>query len=121
MRKYMWQVRTTDVFDNWYNALDSTDRKNVLAYMILLRTKGPMLNRPYADKVKGSCHHNMKELRVQSKGNPIRVFFAFDPVRDAVLLCAGEKTGNEKRFYKEMIPVADKEFSKHLDDLMRGN
>lgn len=117
----MWQVRTTDLFDDWYESLSSTDKESVLSYMILLRSKGPVLSRPYADTVKGSIHPNMKELRVQSKGNPIRVFFAFDPVRDAVLLCAGEKTGNEKRFYKEMIPVADKEFSKHLDDLMRGN
>jgi len=40
----------------------------------------------------------MKELRVQSLGKPLGAFFAFDPKRKAVLLCAGNKTGNEKNF-----------------------
>jgi len=34
--------------------------------------------------------------------------------------CAGEKTGKEKRFYEEMIPVADREFSAHLEEFQRG-
>lgn len=113
----MWEIRTTDTFDEWLDALDDTDRENVIAAMIVLRQKGPLLSRPYADTVKGSAHKNMKELRVQSKGNPIRAFFAFDPNRAAILLCAGEKTGKEKRFYEEMIPVADREFSAHLETL----
>ena len=33
-----------------------------------------MLARPYADTVYGSCFSNMKELRIQSKGIPIRAF-----------------------------------------------
>jgi hypothetical protein len=57
----------------------------------------------------------MKELRVQSKGRPLRAFFAFDPQRSAILLCAGDKTGDEKRFYKEMIKLADAEYRKHLN------
>lgn len=113
----MWSVKTTDTFDEWFGSLDDTDRANVLAAMIVLREKGPLLSRPYADTVKSSRHRNMKELRVQSKGNPIRAFFAFDPHRAAILLCAGEKTGKDKRFYTEMIPVADREFSAHLKRL----
>ncbi len=113
----MWEITTTDTFDDWFDALDDTDRTNVLSALLVLREKGPMLSRPYADTVKGSEHSNMKELRVQSKGNPIRAFFAFDPKRAGILLCAGEKTGNEKRFYEEMIPVADREFTAHLEKL----
>jgi len=113
----MWNVETTDTFDAWFDSLDDVDRVNVLAAMMVLRETGPLLSRPYADTVKGSIHGNMKELRVQSKGNPIRAFFAFDPRRAAVLLCAGEKTGKDKRFYKELIPVADREFSEHLKQL----
>lgn len=45
---------------------------------------------------------------------PIRAFFAFDPHRTGILLCAGNKSGNEKRFYDEMIPLADREFTKYL-------
>lgn len=113
----MWKIWTTDTFDDWFDALDDTDKENVIAAMIVLRTKGPMLSRPYADIVNGSKHTNMKELRIQSKGHPIRAFFAFDPSRAGILLCAGEKTGKEKRFYEEMILVADREFTTHLKKL----
>lgn len=59
----------------------------------------------------------MKELRVQYSGEPIRAFFAFDPLRQAIVLCAGNKGGNEKRFYKQMLPIADTEFTIHLKSL----
>lgn len=113
----MWTIETTNTFDEWFDILDDIDRTNVLASMIVLQERGPMLSRPYADTVKGSCHSNMKELRVQSKGDPIRAFFAFDPKRKGVLLCAGNKTGNDKRFYDEMILIADREFTAHLERL----
>lgn len=113
----MWTIETTNTFDEWFDSLDDIDRTNILASMIVLQERGPMLSRPYADTVKGSCHSNMKELRVQSKGDPIRAFFAFDPKRKGVLLCAGNKTGNNKRFYAEMIPIADREFTAHLEKL----
>lgn len=66
----MWQIQTTDRFDKWFDALNDTDRENVIAGMLVLEQKGPLLSRPYADTVKGSTHPNMKELRVQSRGNP---------------------------------------------------
>lgn len=111
----MWKIQTTDLFDEWFDALDDTDRTNVLASMMVLQARGPMLPRPYADTVHGSAYSNMKELRVQSKGEPIRAFFAFDPERSGIVLCAGHKTGKEKRFYQTMIPIADREFAAHLD------
>lgn len=117
----MWNIETTDVFDKWFEALDDVDKENVLASLLLLQQKGPQLPRPYADTVKASKFMNMKELRTQSKGNPIRSFYAFDPQRTGILLCAGEKTGKEKRFYEKMIAVADHELEKHLTQLnLRG-
>lgn len=110
-------IETTDTFDEWFKFLDNADRVNVMASLIVLREKGPALSRPYADTVKGSRHHNMKELRVQSKGNPIRAFFVFDPIRRGILLCAGNKAGCEKRFYDVMIPLADAEYTLHLNKL----
>lgn len=56
----------------------------------------------------------MRELRIQSHGDQIRVFYAFDPRRVAVLLIGGIKTGKVKRFYKELIPKADKLYEQHL-------
>ncbi|MEQ9886610.1 type II toxin-antitoxin system RelE/ParE family toxin [Pectobacterium zantedeschiae] len=111
----MWRIETTDAFDRWLSALNDIDRACVLAALIVLREKGPMLPRPYADTVKGSRYSNMKELRIQSRGVPIRAFFAFDPHRRGILLCAGNKSGNEKRFYDEMIPFADREFTNYLE------
>ncbi|MGL5336175.1 MAG: type II toxin-antitoxin system RelE/ParE family toxin [Enterovibrio sp.] len=113
----MWHIETTDTFDEWFDALNDVDRANVLASMIVLSQYGPTLSRPYADTVKGSKYNNMKELRVQSKGDPLRAFFAFDPKRQGILLCAGNKVGNDKRFYEEMLPIADREFTNHLNKL----
>lgn len=110
----MWSIKQTDRFSDWYESLEGVDRENVLTAMLLLRELGPSLSRPYADTVNGSQYPNMKELRVQSQGRPIRAFYAFDPTRSGILLCAGDKGGNEKRFYKEMIPVADQEYAAHL-------
>ena len=112
----MWEVITTDTFDEWFDSLNDSERANVIAGMLLLQNKGPHLSRPYADTVYGSKFTNMKELRVQSNGDPLRAFFAFDPERKGILLCAGNKDGNEKRFYKQMIPIADQEFQAHLNN-----
>lgn len=61
----------------------------------------------------------MKELRVQSRGRPLSIFFAFDPAREGILLCSGDKTGSGKRFYDQMIPVADREYALHLEKLKK--
>jgi len=62
----------------------------------------------------------MKELRIHYSGRPIRAFFAFDPVRQAIVLCAGDKS-NDEMFYKRLIRIADKEFSFHLAALETAN
>jgi predicted XRE-type DNA-binding protein len=60
-----------------------------------LAIDGPALGRPLVHRINGSRHHNMKELRPGSTGSSeIRILFAFDPVRRAVLLVAGDKAGN---------------------------
>lgn len=43
----MWTIETTDIFDEWFDALDDIDRTNMLASMIVLQERGPMLSRPY--------------------------------------------------------------------------
>ena len=58
----------------------------------------------------------MKELRTQSKGRPIRTFYAFDPRRLAILLIGGDKTGDD-RFYDRMGPLADRLYDEHLEEL----
>ena len=116
----MWVVKTTDRFDIWFKAQSDRDRANVLAAMLLLRDRGPRLIRPYADFVKGSRFGNMKEMRIQSQGRPIRAMFAFDPKREAVILCAGDKSEDPNRFYRKMVAIADDEFASHLARLNEG-
>jgi hypothetical protein len=112
----MWEVVTTGTFDVWFEEQEEGLQDEVLAVLHILSEHGPQLGRPQVDTVKDSMFSNMKELRVQYAGNPIRAFFAFDPTRKAIVLCAGDKTGvNEKRFYKDMIRLADDEFRKHLN------
>lgn len=110
----MWSIKMTDRFKVWLSSLDQVDRASVLASVFWLQEAGPMLSRPYADSLKGSRYGNLKELRIQSKGQPLRAFFAFDPWRTGILLCAGNKVGNEKRFYQVMIPIAEREYTAHL-------
>jgi hypothetical protein len=55
----------------------------------------------------------MKELRV-SKGGAIRILFAFDPRRQAVLLIGGDKGGQWQAWYEKAIPLADDLFGDYL-------
>jgi hypothetical protein len=55
---------------------------------------------------------------VQSGGRPLRAFYCFDPRRTAILLIGGDKTG-DKRFYKRMIPIADRLYDQYIAELRR--
>jgi hypothetical protein len=61
----------------------------------------------------------MRELRVQVAGRPLRVFYAIDPRRAAILLLGGDKTGRD-RFYEEYVPVADDLYDAYLRELKDG-
>jgi hypothetical protein len=80
--------------------------------------QGPQLPFPYSSGVNGSKHAHMRELRVQSAGHPIRVFYAFDPRRSAILLIGGDKTG-DNRFYERMIPVADALYDDYINEIRK--
>lgn len=112
----MWTVYFGRLFDEWFEEQELALKRKVLAELRHLEEFGPSLSRPHADTVKGSRHKNMKELRIQYEGHPIRAFFAFDPIRQAIILCAGDKS-NDKKFYDRMIHIADEEFSTHLAEL----
>ena len=79
---------------------------------------GPNLPFRHSSGIEKSRHGHMRELRVQSGGRPIRIFYAFDPRRSAILLIGGDKTGDD-RFYERMIPIADKLYDVHLDELKK--
>ncbi|PPD54922.1 MAG: addiction module toxin RelE [Methylotenera sp.] len=113
-----WTIDTSDEYDEWYENLDDKEKEDVLAASLVLKTKGPGLGRPHVDTVSDSEHSNMKELRVQHQGKPYRIFFAFDPNRNGILLCGGRKDGaGDKKFYEKEIKKADAIYSKHLKKL----
>ena len=106
----------TDEFFDWWQSLSDSQQDALQTSIELLESNGPFLGRPHADTVKGSRHGNMKELRTQCRGKPLRTFFASDPRRSAILLIGGDKTG-DSRFYDKMIPLADALYDAYLREL----
>ena len=112
----VWEVEFTDEFEAWWNTLSEVEQDAIDVSVNLLQELGPHLPRPHADTLHGSRHANMKELRSQCQGRPLRTLFAFDPRRTAILLVGGDKTGDD-RFYERMIPLADGLYDEHLRQL----
>lgn len=112
-----WATTRTKEFENWWETLTEPERQKVTSAIDRLELAGPKAPRPLVDTVKGSRHPNMKELRV---GLTVRVFFAFDPRRKAVLLIGGDKAGKTKRFYRQIIWKADKIYDAHLAHIGKG-
>ena len=102
----------------WWHDLSERQQDDVTARVGLLEDYGPNLQFPYSSGIRGSRHGVMRELRVQSGGNPIRIFYAFDPRRASILLIGGDKT-DRNRFYEEFVPIADDLYDEHLAELRR--
>ncbi|MEP1470959.1 MAG: type II toxin-antitoxin system RelE/ParE family toxin [Halieaceae bacterium] len=111
-----WNLEYTNEFGDWWETLKEQEQDNVVATAELLMKLGPNLPFPYSSGVHGSKHRHMRELRIQSGGRPLRIFYAFDPRRQAILLIGGDKTGN-KRFYERTVPLADRLYEQHLQEL----
>jgi len=115
----MWKVEFADEFDPDYDALDPEVQDELIAQLRIVEQFGTLAKRPRVDTLNGSKHANMKELRFSAAGGEWRVAFAFDLARRAVVLVAGDKSGegNEQRFYKALIATADRRFDAHLGRL----
>jgi hypothetical protein len=113
-----WEVEFTDEFGEWWDSLTVQEQKVINAKVLLLQEFGPVLPRPHSDVIVTSKHANMKELRGNTENKFLRVLYAFDPRRSAILLIGGDKTGNSK-WYEEYVPVADRLFDDHLTMLNR--
>lgn len=102
----------------WLLQLDEDTYDQVAAAIDLVAEEGPMLGRPLVDRISGSRIHNLKELRPGSAGaSEVRILFVFDPERRAVLLVAGDKAGNWRRWYLTSIPLAEQRY----DEWMAGD
>lgn len=110
------EVEFTDEFENWWNSLDADEQVSVATVVGLLETYGTQLRFPHCSQIQGSKLGQLRELRIQHQGKPYRVLYAFDPLRHAILLIGGDKTGNN-RWYEIYIPIAEQLFETHLQTL----
>lgn len=113
-----WHAEYTDEFGAWWDSLTADEQEDINAMVILLQRFGPALRFPYTSSVVSSRHAYMRELRVQHAGRPYRVLYAFDPLRRAIFLIGGDKTGND-RWYDTYVPLADRLYDDHLAQLRR--
>src|SRR5580765_5526710 len=84
------EVEYTDEFGSWWNTLDEGQQVSVDASVRLIERYGPTLPYPHSSSVRTSLHGHMRELRIQHGGQPLRVLYAFDPRRTAILLLGGD-------------------------------
>ena len=116
-----WEI-DVELIDDWLKAVDGGTYDQVVAALRILTDLGPGLGRPLVDSIIGSRHRNMMELRPGSSGrSEVRILFAFDPKRRAILLLAGDKQGAWVKWYRKNIPVADDRYDEHLEQLKKGD
>lgn len=111
-----WDVEYTDEFGDWWESLTAEEQESIAVSVRLLEDRGPALGFPHSSAINGSRHGHMRELRTQHNGRPIRTLYAFDPRRSAILLIGGDKTG-DNRWYEINVPLADRLYDEHLEQL----
>ena len=111
-----WEIESSSEYLEWWRELSLVQQKAIDRIVRQLAEHGPTISNRYSKKVVTSRHGRMCELRVQNAGRPLRIFYAFDPRRVAILLIGGDKTGND-RFYVEYVRIADRIYDRHLSDL----
>ena len=116
----MWNVEYTYI-EGWLDSLSKEAVAMIFAALEHLQEEGPNLGRPLVDTLSNTKVKNLKELRpVSPKGSEIRIIFAFDPKRNAILLLGGDKAkGKNNRtkwseWYKRKIPEAERIYEDHL-------
>jgi hypothetical protein len=103
--------------------LTEDEQVSVAAYAPLLEERGANFGFPhssgiYSSGINGSKHSHMRELRTQHLGRPYRTLYAFDPLRNAILLIGGDKTGDD-RWYDVNVPIGDRLYDEHLQELRK--
>lgn len=108
------EINVTGDFEQWWDGLTEGQQDDVAVAVELLEREGVALGFPRSSAIRGASFP-LRELRIQSGGHALRVFYAFDPWRDAVLLIGGDKTGDD-RFYVTYIPLSEQIWSEYLKE-----
>ncbi|HEX4010466.1 MAG TPA: type II toxin-antitoxin system RelE/ParE family toxin [Solirubrobacteraceae bacterium] len=102
-------IRTAE-FTRWAGTLTPELQARLDGALNRVAKGGPTLGRPRVDVIHGSGLHKLKEARVE---RGIRVLFAFDSNRNAVMLLGGDKTGRWNRWYRDNIRRAEQLYGEH--------
>ena len=104
-----WEILMSSEVESFLDDLYESDRAShqlVNQAILVLEQNGPGEGRPLVDTVTASRIANMKELRPPSAGrSEVRILLVFDPWRSAVLLVAGDKSGQWEKWYRTAIPA----------------
>lgn len=98
--------------------LAEEEQVSLAAPVTLLEERCPNLGYPHSSGINGSKHSHMRELRTQHLGRPYRTLYAFDPLRNAILLIGGDKTGDD-RWYDLNVPIGDRLYDEHFEQLRK--
>lgn len=119
----MWSIEYEHITE-WLDKQDGETVACIFAALERLEQQGPALGRPLVDTLKGARIKNLKELRPASPGGTeVRILFAFDSERKAIMLLGGDKSRGKNGktkwsgWYKDAIPKAERLFDKHLERL----
>ncbi len=83
--------------------------------ILILERNGPAEGRLLVDSITAPRIANMKELRPPSSGrSEIRILLVFDPWRSAILLVAGDKSGQWDKWHRTAIPRAEQLYDDYL-------
>jgi hypothetical protein len=104
------QIEVTDAYKDWYLELEKKEAAAVDRKVKMLQLLGIALPFPHSSDIKGA-RYPFRELRVNNP--PIRVLYAFDPARNAVLIIGGDKSG-DNRFYERMTALAERLWEEYL-------
>lgn len=115
-----WEILMTTQVDEFLDGLYDSDREShrlVNQAILVLERNGPAEGRPLVDTITASRIANMKELRPPSAGqSEVRILLVFDRWRSAVLLVAGDKSGQWAKWYRKAIPQAEQLYADYLAD-----
>ncbi|MGA2655347.1 MAG: type II toxin-antitoxin system RelE/ParE family toxin [Gammaproteobacteria bacterium] len=112
----MWEIEYTDEFELWWDTLDESTQDAIAVSVGILEKVGINLGFPRSSSVKNGKIAHLRELRIQHRGRPYRILYAFDPRRVCILLIGGDKTGNEN-WYEEYVPLAEQLYEIHINTL----
>jgi hypothetical protein len=114
----MIEIIFTDEFGEWFDMLSENEQGDIFDVVRKLEAKGVALEFPHCSAVQGASEP-LRELRPRQGRSPLRPIYAFDPRRDAVLIIGGNKAG-DPRFYRRLIPVAERVWREYLAEQTAG-